>query len=141
MKKAKQFLDCASTHCDAIITYHVNDMVLAGHINASYFSESKARGRAGGHLFMSSNMETPSNNGAILKKNQIIKAVISSVAEAELGDHFINFQEAIPARHILEEIFHRQPPTQMQTNNITELGVVKNNLASKNLKSMDMRLH
>ena len=39
MQKVKQFLDCASTHLNAIITYHASDMVLAGHSDASYLSK------------------------------------------------------------------------------------------------------
>jgi hypothetical protein len=34
MKKVQRFFDYASTHPDAIITYHVSDMVLVGHSNA-----------------------------------------------------------------------------------------------------------
>ena len=36
---------------------------------------------------------------------------------------------------------HKQPPTLMQTDNTTALGVVQNNLATKRLKSMDMIFH
>ena len=55
MQKVKQFLDDASTHPNAIITYHARDMVLAGHSDASCLSKSKARSRSGGHFFMSNN--------------------------------------------------------------------------------------
>ncbi len=58
-------------------------MVLAGHSNASHLSRSKVRSRAGGHFFMSNNTAKPPNNGAILTIAQIIKAVMSLVAEAE----------------------------------------------------------
>ena len=141
MKKVKQFLDYAASHPDAIVTYHASDMVLAGHSDASYLSETKARSRAGGHFFMSSNTSEPPNNGAVITIAQIIKAVMSSAAEAELGALFINCREAIPARHALEEMGHKQPPTPMQTDNTTALGVVTNNIASKRLKSMDMKFH
>ena len=141
MKKIRQFLDYAATHPDAIVTYRASDMVLAGHSDASYLSETKARSRAGGHFFMSDNSEAPPNNGAVLTIAQIIKAVMSSAAEAELGALFINCREAIPARHALEEMGHKQPPTPMQTDNTTALGIVSNNIASKRLKSMDMKLH
>jgi hypothetical protein len=63
----KQFLDYASTHPDTIFTYHASDMVLAAHSDASYLSKSNARSRAGGHFFMSSNTNTPPNNGAVMK--------------------------------------------------------------------------
>jgi hypothetical protein len=88
--KVRQFLDYAATHPDAIITYHASNMVLAGHSNASYLSESKARSRAGGHFFMSTNTAQPTNNGAVLTIAQIIKAVMTSATEAEIGALYIN---------------------------------------------------
>ena len=87
---------------------------------------------------MSNDDAIPSNNGAILTVSQIIKAVMSSAAEAELGALFINCREAIPARHALKIMGHKQPPTPIQTNNTTALGVVNKNIARKQLKSMDM---
>ncbi len=96
-KIVHQLLDYATTHPDAIITYQASDMVLAGHSNASYLLETNARSRAGGHFFMSNNEAIPSNNGGILTISQIIKAVMSSVAEAEIGALYINCKEAIPA--------------------------------------------
>ncbi len=73
-KLVHQFLDYAATHPDAIITYQASDMVLAGHSNAFYLSETNARSRAGGHFFMSNDEAFPSNNGAILTISQIIKS-------------------------------------------------------------------
>ena len=97
MKKVKQLLDDAATHPDAIVTYNASDMVLAAHSNASFLSESNARSRAGGHYFMSSDTNTPHNNGAVMTISHIIKAVLSSAAEAEVGALFINCREAVPA--------------------------------------------
>ena len=51
---------------------------------------------------MSNDSADPPNNGAVLTIAQIIKNVMSSAAEAELGALFINCREAIPARHTLE---------------------------------------
>ena len=116
-------------------------MVLAAHSDASYLSESKARSRAGGHLFISNDNIIPSKNGAILTVYQITKAVMSSAAEAELGSLFINFKESIPARHTLEIMGHIQSPTPIKNDNTTALGVVKKNIASKRLKSMDIKFH
>ena len=36
MQNVHQFLDYSTTHTYAIITFHASDMILAGHINASY---------------------------------------------------------------------------------------------------------
>ena len=65
-------------------------MTMALHSNASYLSESGARGRSGGHFFLSNNSANPPNNGGVLAVSQIIKAVMSSAAEAEIGDLYIN---------------------------------------------------
>ena len=75
---------------DAILTYSASDMVLAVHSDAGYHSKPKARSRAGGHFFLSTNADIPPNNGAILNIAKIIKAVMSSAAESELGGLFIN---------------------------------------------------
>ena len=141
MKKVNQFLDYASSHQDAMITYRASDMVLAVHSDASYLSERKARSRSGGHFFMSENDTYPTNNGAVLTVAQIIKAVMSSAAEAELGALYINSREAIPIRHLLEEMGHKQPPTPIQIDNSTALGVVKHTIQPKRTKAMDMRFH
>ena len=44
---------------------------------------------------MSNNEPMPPNNGAILNIAQIIKAVMSSAAEAELRALYINAREAV----------------------------------------------
>ena len=141
MKKIKLFLDYAATHPDAVLTYRRSDMVLAVHSDASYLTEPKARSRAGGHMYLSSDTDLPPNNGAVLNVAQIIKAVMSSAAEAEIGALFINAREAIPARTALEELGHPQPKTPMQTDNTTALGVVNSNLQPRRTKAMDMRFH
>ena len=78
-------------------------MVLAVHSNASYFSKSNARSLARGHFFMTSDTVHPPNNGAILNVAQIIKNVMSSAAEAELGALYIMAHEVIYI-HIIEEV-------------------------------------
>ena len=50
MHKVHKFLDYAATHPNAIITYRASNMILAAHIDSSYLSESKTRGREGGHF-------------------------------------------------------------------------------------------
>jgi hypothetical protein len=84
-KMGHQFLDYATMHPNANITYKASSMVLTGHSDASYLSETNARSRAGGHFFMSNDDPISTNNRAILTAFQIIKAVMSSAAEAEIG--------------------------------------------------------
>ena len=141
MEQAKQLLDYIASQEDAVITYKASDMVLAVHSDAGYHNESGARSRAGGHFFLSNNDEIPPNNGSILNVAQIIKAVMSSAAEAELGALYINAREAVHIRNILEEMGHPQPPTPIQVDNSTAEGVVNNKVQPKRMKTMDMRFH
>ena len=85
LERVNQFLDYAASNPQAILTYSASDMVLAVHSDASYLSEQNAKSRVGGHFFMSKDTEVPPNNGAVHNIAKIIKAVMSSAAEAELG--------------------------------------------------------
>jgi hypothetical protein len=141
MALIKQILDYVTTHPDAILTYKKSNMVLAVHSNALYLSESKAWSQAGGHFFMTSDTDDQPNNGAVLNVSQIIKSVMSSAADAELGALYINACEAVPMRNLLDEMGHKQPKTPIQTDNSTALGVVTNNIQPQRTKEMDMRYY
>jgi hypothetical protein len=90
---------------------------------------------------MSSNTKDPANNGAVLNITQLIKAVMSSVAKAKLSALYINACEAVPQRHLLEEMGHPQSTTSIQTDNSTAFGVVNSNIQPQQTKAMDMRFH
>ena len=77
---------------------------------------------------MSSNVTNPHSNGAVLNIAQLIKAVMSSAAEAELGALYINAREAVPMRQLLAEMGHIQPRTPIQTDNSTACGVISSNI-------------
>jgi len=116
-------------------------MTLAVHSDASYLSEPKARSRAGGHFFLSSNAAIPRNNGAVLNIAHIIKHVMTSATEAELAALYIMAREAVYIRIILEEMGHKQPPTPLQTDNSMAEAVINGKIAPKRTKAMDMRFH
>ena len=139
MEKAKLFLDYAASHPDAILTYNASDMVLSFHSDASYLSEPRARSRAGGHFIVSSNADNPPSNGAVLINAHILKHVMSSAADAEIGAPFANSRKAMPARTMLMEMGHKQPPTPAQTDNTTALGFATRNLHPKQTKSCHMQ--
>ncbi len=109
MQVCLQFLDYAASQEDAIVTYQASDMKLAIQSNTSYLLEPKACSRAGGHMFMAGMEEIPINNGAVLNILQIIKAVMSSAAEAELDALFINAKKAVSMQQTLKELGHLQP--------------------------------
>ena len=56
---------------------------------------------------MSDKSQFPPNNGTVLNIAQIIKAVMTSAAEAELGALYINAKKAVPMRITLEEMRHQ----------------------------------
>ena len=70
------FLDYVATYPDAIILYKDNNMILHVHSAASHMSEPKARGRAGGHLFLSNKSNNVPNNEAVQTIAQILKHVM-----------------------------------------------------------------
>ncbi len=109
MERVKQLLDYSKHQEEAVLTYHASNMVLAIHSDAGYLNESKEQSRAGGHFFLSSNVQNPPNNGAVSMIAQIIDAVMSLAAEAKLGALFINAKEAVHMRRILQEMGHPQP--------------------------------
>ncbi len=70
---------------------------------------ARCKAGQGDIFFLSSDVQNPPNNGAVLTIAQIIDAVMSSAAEAELGALFINAIEAVHMRRILQEMGHPQP--------------------------------
>jgi hypothetical protein len=137
-----QMLDYLATHPDATIRYHASDMILNIHNDASYLSVSNARSRLGG-LFLLGNkspeQETP--NGSILNVAAVIKNVVASAAESEVGACFHNAQSGAPLRVTLAELGHPQPPTHLRTDNSTAYCIVNETIKQKRSKSMDMRYH
>jgi hypothetical protein len=127
MQKVEWLLDYIATHPDAILTFTASNIILVVHSDASYLSKAKAQSCAGGHFFCSTNSDDPLNNGTILNISQIIKAVMLSAAEAELGALYINAREAIPLRHLVEEMGNRHPPMPIHTDNSAALGIITNN--------------
>ena len=90
---------------------------------------------------MSSNTTFSPNNGAILTIKHIIKNVMTSAAEAELGSLYIASREAVYIQIILKELGHKQPKIPIQTDNSTSEGVINNKIQPKRTKSMGMRLY
>jgi hypothetical protein len=137
-----QILDYLATHPDATIRYHASDMVLHIHSDASYLSVSNAQSRLGGLFFLVNKPpEQDALNGYILNVAAIIKNVVASDAESEVGACFLNGQSGAPLRVTLTELGHTQPTTPLRTDNSTAYGIVNENIEQKRSKSMDMRYH
>ena len=84
-----KILDYCATYPEDVILYCSSDMVLCTHYDAGFHNESKGRSRAGAHILLSENDYMPLWNESILILSKIIKFVMSSASEAELGAIFI----------------------------------------------------
>jgi len=147
-----QLLDYAATHPDAALRFYASDMVLHIHSDTSYLSESKAHSRAGGHHYLSSMSAHPKqqptdadpsvpNNGAVFTLSVIMKAILTSAAEAELAALFLNVKEATVERITLKELGHPQPPTPVITDNSTATGIANKTVKQRRSKAIDMRFY
>jgi hypothetical protein len=152
MQAITQLLNYCATNPDATIRYIASDMCLHVDSDASYLSVSKARSRVAGFHYLSSKPRDPTkapastdplppSNGAILTPCHILRAVVSSAAEAELGGLFYNGKEACPIRITLEELGHPQPPTVLVTDNSTATGIVNDTVKQKRSKAINMRFY
>ena len=115
-------------------------MALAVHADAGFLNESRARSRAGAHIFLSENEPKPKLNGPVLTIAQIIKTVMASAAEAEMAALYITAKNMIPLRNTLIEMGWPQPQTPIQTDNSTAVGFTNKTIVNKATKSADMKL-
>jgi hypothetical protein len=113
MEKTKatiqQLLDYCAMQEEPVIAYKASKMILAVHSNAGYCNEKNSQSQARGHFFLSNNNKYPPKIGAILTIAMIIKAVMSSAAEAKLGALSLNARKAVYLQQILTEMGHPPP--------------------------------
>jgi hypothetical protein len=150
MEAVTQLLNYCATHPDAAIRYSASEMILHVHSDASYLSSSNARSRVGGFFFLSSDTgpiaplpdsTPPPLNGPVHVHSGIIRAVMSSAAEAELGALFYNAKDAAMLRTTLSDLGHPQPATPIQTDNSCAAGIANSSVKQRRSKAMDMRFY
>jgi hypothetical protein len=137
------FLNYCATYPDATIRYQASDMILHSHSDAAYLTEPEARSRAGGHHYLGNHPATnhPIHNGAILDISRILKMVVASAAEAEVGALYVNGQEVTVLRITLDEMGHPQPPTPIRTDNSTAEGIINGTVKQQQSKAIDMHFY
>ncbi|KAI2502114.1 Reverse transcriptase (RNA-dependent DNA polymerase) [Fragilaria crotonensis] len=139
MDKLAQLLNYCATHRDATVRFHASDILLA------YLSVIKARSRAAGYFYLTHKTTKPTDaykpNGAVHVLCHIMREVLSSAAEAELGALFHNGKEVCPLRIALTEMGHPQPATPMATDNSTASGIATDTVKQKRSKAVDMRFY
>eukprot|EP00957_Ditylum_brightwellii_P048703 3695310-Ditylum_brightwellii.AAC.1 len=94
-------------------------MVLHIHSDASFMLETQAHSCAGGHFFLSTASQDPTKpptepvplNGPIHMVCEVIRNVMASIAEAEIGALYSNTRKGEELRLALTKMGHPQPPT------------------------------
>jgi hypothetical protein len=136
MEKTKQLLDYLVTNPDATIRFHASNIILNIHPGASYLSAANAHSRACGHFIMGWKADPTKPiklNGAFFTLCAILRFVVASAAEAELGALFLICKQAIIFRLTLEEMGHLQPPTLVHCDNSTAVGITNNSVKKTTL--------
>jgi hypothetical protein len=130
------------THPDATLRYNASEMILHIHSDTSYLSVSNARSRLGGLFFCGDKRpQEDTLSGSILNVASVIKNVVASAAESEVGACFQDAQSGTPLRVTLTELGHIQPTTPLRTDNSTEFGILNETITQKRSKAMAMRYH
>jgi hypothetical protein len=101
-----KFLNYCTANPEATLHYHPSYMIVNIHSDASQLSEREANIISGGFFYMGSNTDKTNKltNGAILIISTVLKNIMSSVAEAEIGTVFLNAKEKTLLRITLEEL-------------------------------------
>ena len=123
-----------ATHPDAMVRFYKSNMILNIHSDGSYLSALRSRSRVGGYFYLSSVTMKPApcaHNGAIYVLSCILKRVLASAAEVEIGATFTKAQEALPIRQMLLGMGHLQLATPMQVDNTTAVRFANSTLKQK----------
>lgn len=141
VKQIENFLKYCVTCSNAKIRYCASDMKLWIHSDTSYLNEPGAKSRYGGYHFLVSNGDTAINNAPISAISKVLKNVMSSVAEAELGEIFHNAKEGVSERITMEEMGHPQGNTNIISDNTTAIGIANKKVKHKRTKAMAMKFY
>jgi hypothetical protein len=80
-------------------------------------------------------------NGGIMIISKVLKHIMSSATEAEIGAVLLNAKEGTVLRITLEELAHPQPPTPLETDNTTTTCYINGTTKQKRTRAMEMRFY
>eukprot|EP00957_Ditylum_brightwellii_P001297 102055-Ditylum_brightwellii.AAC.1 len=121
-------------------------MVLHIHSDASFMSETEARSRAGGHFFLDEKSTDPTKppthqvplNGPVHTVCEVIRNVMASTAEAEIGAFYSNTHKGEELRLALVKMGLPQPPTPVLTDNSTACCIINTTVKQRRTHAIDM---
>jgi hypothetical protein len=116
-------LNYISTFPNDGIVYRAINMVLYAHADAGHFNKTESGSRAGAHIYLLEDNQTPCFNGAILTITAIIKFVMALAAKAEFAALFIAIRKMVPHWQTLIDMEWLQPCSPIQMDNSTAVGI------------------
>ena len=115
-------------------------MILHNHSDEAYLVATGVRLRAAGYTYLGNDTNNKQIiNGPISIIAKIIKGVMSSAAEVDIGALYTNTRQLLPLRVMCEEWGHPQPVTPMQTDNNTTRVIINRTFNQAQSKAIDMR--
>jgi hypothetical protein len=141
LEKCTQLVYYLAHNADTKVRFHACDMIMNIHSDASYLSEAKAHSHSCRHFFMGwlPKYSKPIKlNGAFHVSATILRFVVASVAEVELGALHHNCQTGIVFVQTLEAMGHQQPQNPVHCNNATAVGIANNTVNCIHSQSMEM---
>jgi hypothetical protein len=123
LKATNRALSYAAGNPNKCTTFYYCDMILHGHVEASYLSRSHARSVAGAYLFLGDHNLPLKINGATHIFSTIIPCIVASAGEAEYAALFAGAQHAASLRTILADLGHPQPPNTLMCDNACAIGI------------------
>ena len=149
---AAYLLNFCVNNCNPKFRYYASNMQLCGHTDISYLSVSKVRAFAAAYFYLSieygtllrpdHESKTPTRpNGAVHVMLKVMRQVLSSAMEAEVGATFYGCQDAVPLRNTLDNLGHVQGETLIITDNECCEGILNETVKQRRLKAMDMRFY
>jgi hypothetical protein len=134
-QEIERFLQYANKWPDATMRIRASNMKLVCHSDGSYLSESEARSRAGGILFLGDCGDSEIPNAPICFLSVIIKTVVSSATATEYAAAFIVGQAAISIINTLADLGYPQTETEIFCDNLCAVGIANNTFNLKRNKN------
>ena len=143
MDSVVHFLNHCTTHPNSVLWCHKSGMILHTHSDASYLTEPQARSRVGGYHYFGNKLGKPDppNQAPVLPITAVMKNVVSSAAEAEIGGTYKNCKEAVILRNTAADLGHPQTTTPVQVDNSTADNFANNKLKQQRSRAIDMRFY
>ncbi len=138
LEQCTQMLDYFAHNANAKVKFCASDVILNLHLDVSYLSEAKACSQTCGHFFMGwmpKDGDPIKINGAFHISANILRFMVASTADTELGALYHSCQTGIIFCQTLEVMGHKQPKTPVLCDNATPQLELQITLSNNNIRN------